>query len=146
VCNINFVQNSSSQVSGRSTVSLVRKLSMLEAVMCSTLFSCENWVSLLQEYLQFESILMWKNHLFYESTHFRWNGETHVSYWTIQCVRGRIVLHIASVWDELPVERNTVYHSVFSCSRNITFLPNNSIPVNRRSTVSLERKQSMLKH
>jgi hypothetical protein len=42
VRNITFVQHSSVQVNGRSTVSLVRKSPMLEAGGFSTLFRCEN--------------------------------------------------------------------------------------------------------
>jgi hypothetical protein len=44
---------------------------------------------------------------------------------------------------ELPVKRNTAYHSVFSCVRNITIVPNSSFQVNGTSTVSLARKASM---
>jgi hypothetical protein len=64
--NINFVPNSSFQVNGRSPFSLVRKQSMLEAEGSGTLFSYENWVSLLKEYWWHESILKWANHLLYE--------------------------------------------------------------------------------
>jgi hypothetical protein len=42
VRNITFVENSSIQVNGRSTVSFGRKSSMLEARGASTLFPCEN--------------------------------------------------------------------------------------------------------
>jgi hypothetical protein len=45
---------------------------------------------------------------------------------------------------ELPVERNTAYLSVFSCVWNITIVPNSSIQVNGRNTVSIVRKASML--
>jgi hypothetical protein len=45
---------------------------------------------------------------------------------------------------ELPDERNTACHSVFSCVRNITFIPNSSIQVNGKSTASLVRKPLML--
>jgi hypothetical protein len=45
---------------------------------------------------------------------------------------------------ELPVERYTAYHSVFSCVRNITIGPNSSNAVNEASTVSLVRKATML--
>jgi hypothetical protein len=62
VRNMTFVQNSCIQLNGSSTVCLVRKISPLEAGGFSTLFSCENWVNLLKECLQSESVLMWKNH------------------------------------------------------------------------------------
>jgi hypothetical protein len=39
---ITFVQNSSIQVNGRSSISLVRKATMLEAGGSIILFSCEN--------------------------------------------------------------------------------------------------------
>jgi hypothetical protein len=42
VRNKTFVQNSSIKVNGRSSVSVGRKLSMLETGGCSTLFPCEN--------------------------------------------------------------------------------------------------------
>jgi hypothetical protein len=83
--NITFVPDSCIQLNG-STVFLVRKQSMLEAEGSSTSFSCANSVTLLKEYLRSESISKWENHSFMESTCFRGNGETHVSYGTIQCV------------------------------------------------------------
>jgi hypothetical protein len=48
--NITFVQSSSFQLNGRSTVSLGRKPSILEEGGSQTLFSCENWVNLWMEY------------------------------------------------------------------------------------------------
>jgi hypothetical protein len=45
---------------------------------------------------------------------------------------------------ELPFENNTAYLSGYSCLRSITFVQNSSIQVNRRRTISLVRKLSVL--
>jgi hypothetical protein len=79
-------------------VSPARKSSTLEAGGSSTLFNYEEWVSLLKEYLWFESILSGRIIHFMKSPHFRWNGERLVSYGTIQRVRVRSVLHLVSLW------------------------------------------------
>jgi hypothetical protein len=73
---IPFVQSSSIQVKGRSTVSLIRKAFMLETAGSSTLFPCENWVSFWKSYLQSESILKWEDHSLYEKylLHTKWRN------------------------------------------------------------------------
>jgi hypothetical protein len=98
VKNMTFVQNSSIQVDGRNTVSLLWKQSMLEAGGSSTLFSFGNCFTLLKEYLLSESVLKWVIH-FTKSIHFKQNGETHVSHGKIQCIRGQSLLHTFSLWE-----------------------------------------------
>jgi hypothetical protein len=93
------LQNSSFKVNGRSMISLVRYPSMLEAGRCSTLFPCENCISMWNENLWSESILKWENHSLCEKYPHGRTGETHVSYGTIQYVRDRSVLHIVSLWE-----------------------------------------------
>jgi hypothetical protein len=99
VRNITFVQISSIQVNGRSTVCLGRKLSMLEAGGSTSYFlvrielACERNTCYLKVFGSRRIIHFKKN------TFFRWNGETHVSYRTINCVRGWSVLHIVSLWE-----------------------------------------------
>jgi hypothetical protein len=97
--NITYVQNSSIQVKGISKVALVRKSSILWTGGISTLFSWENWVSFLKEMCKLKAFWSGRIIHFMKSTHFRWNGETHVSYGTIQCVGGRSVLHLVSLWE-----------------------------------------------
>jgi hypothetical protein len=136
------VQNSPIQVKGRSTVSLVRKLSRLEAGGSSILFPCENWVEceILVNQLRFEvgESFTVKNALFGPT------AETLVSYGTKQCVRGRSVLHVVSLWELsyllrgiLPTfQGSQVWGTLPLCQRG----PLNWMEV----TVSLVRKSSTL--
>jgi hypothetical protein len=86
VRNISFLQYSSIQVNWGSTVSLGRKPSMLEEGRCSTLFSCENWVSMWKEYMRSESVLSGRIIHFLKNTLFRQNEEAPISYGTKQSV------------------------------------------------------------
>jgi hypothetical protein len=62
VCNTIFVPNSSPQVNGTRTESLVRKLSMSEAGVSSTFFPYENWVTCWKEHCLPLSIFMCVEH------------------------------------------------------------------------------------
>jgi hypothetical protein len=143
VRNMTFLQNSCIQEKGSSTVSLERKSSNLEVGESSTFFSCEKWVSLLKEYLWFESILKWENHSLYEKYCFRWNGKTLVSYGPIQCVKGGSVLHLVSLWELSYLLKGILPTSQCFHVWGTWALCNISIEVNGTSTVSLLRKPSM---
>jgi hypothetical protein len=81
---------------------------------------------------------------FMKNTLFRWNGETNVSYWTLQSVLSQeCLVHCFPMRSELPFDRNTAYFSGSSV-KNITIVQNCTFQVNGRSTVSLVRKPSML--
>jgi hypothetical protein len=138
---ITICQNSSIQVKGRSSISVGRKPSMLEAGASSTMFPCEKWVSLWKIYLWSERVLNWENHSLYEKFPVQWNGETDVSYGAIQYVLDiGVSCPLVPRRIELPFERNTAYLLGFSSVRNISFLQNSSIQVNWGNTVSLGKK------
>jgi hypothetical protein len=95
VKNITFVQNSSIQMNGRSSVSHGRKPSVLESGWSYILFPCENRVNLWKECLLSESVLKWENHSLYEkyplqmklrNTCILWNNKV--------CVSCRSFMHI----------------------------------------------------
>jgi hypothetical protein len=70
---ISCVGNRSIHVNDRSTVSLERKSSVLEAGGASTMFPLrivENWVSKWMKSLAWESLLKWENHSHFEKSRF----------------------------------------------------------------------------
>jgi hypothetical protein len=85
-------------VNGRRTGSLGIKRCMLETGVSSTLFPCEYWLRMWKEYLWSESILR-GNHRIMKNTLFRWNGEVHIYYGTIQGIRDRSILLTVSLWE-----------------------------------------------
>jgi hypothetical protein len=75
---------------------------------------------------------------------FKQNGETHVSYGTVQSVLEAGVLACCfPIIIEFPFKSNVAYLSGFSSMRNIIFVQNSSILVKGRRIVSLGRKPSM---
>jgi hypothetical protein len=79
---------------------LEKKTSMLGAGGSTTLFLCENWVIMWNEYLWSKSSLKWENHSHYEKHPLQMKWKNTCILWnnTI-CVRGRSVMHIVSLWE-----------------------------------------------
>jgi hypothetical protein len=73
-------------VNGRSSISLVRKATMLEAGGSIILFSCENWGSFWKEYLQSERVLKWENCSIYEKYSLQKKWRNTCILWMIQSV------------------------------------------------------------
>jgi hypothetical protein len=118
---------------------------MLERGGSSTLFSCENWVSLWKEHLISESLLKWENHSLFEiyPLWMKWRN-TCMLWNNTMSQRHKCPAHCFPMRIEFPFERNAAYLSWFLNVRNITFMQNSSIQVKGRSSVSFVRKQSML--
>jgi hypothetical protein len=63
------------------------------------LFSCEKKLASSRNICFLKAFWSVRIIHFMKSTRFRWNGETLVSYGKMQCVRGRRVLHLVSLWE-----------------------------------------------
>jgi hypothetical protein len=128
-------------MNGRSTASLERKPSMLEARRSTTLLPCEKWVSLRKEYLQSVSVLKWKNHSLYEKYPLQMNRRNTCILW-----KKNSMLEAGESCTLFPYENwvtfwreNSLHFRVFKCKEH-HFCANEPIQVKGRSTVSLASK------
>jgi hypothetical protein len=108
------VQNSSILVKGRSTVSLVIKPSMLEAIWSSTLFTV--WTELACEWNTHDLRAFWSGRIIHvrKNIHFKRNGNTCILWNNTICVWGSSVLHIVSLW-----ELNYIFIDVLPISQGL---------------------------